>query len=196
MLKSDDPNARHICKECGESLPHSEFFANSENGHLYPRCKKCHYKFERERRCAKKAGRRLNKRGKPISESKSQAKVQSKEVGPYKTKALTPGKRSYMAEVQKSANEMITNIRDAAFNMAKTISETYDIDTLQPREAYQVAISLKSLNEVVLTNNLFLKNNIDLSTLTDEELIQLAESMKMKVDESKSKAEAIEVEST
>jgi phenylalanine-4-hydroxylase len=117
-------------------------------------------------------------------------------VGPYKTKALTPGKRSYMAEVQKSANEMITNIRDAAFNMAKTISETYDIDTLQPREAYQVAISLKSLNEVVLTNNLFLKNNIDLSTLTDEELIQLAESMKMKVDESKSKAEAIEVEST
>jgi hypothetical protein len=99
-----------------------------------------------------------------------------------------------MSQVNRNATEMISDIRDAAFNMAEALAKTHNIEELSPKDAYQIAISLKSLNDIVLTNNLFLKNNIDLSTLTDEELIQLADAMKTKGEDLKAKGEAIEVE--
>lgn len=161
------------CEECGETKTLDKFYI--VNGTLTPRCRPCHYKWAKERQRARKAGRRLNKKGKPVG-AHPDDKVQSTALVGKKGK-MTPAKRSYVSGITKSATEMIGSIRDSAYEMAEQIAKTHQVDKLSTKEAWQVASSLKTLNDIVLTNSIFLKSTVDLSSLTEEELAQLAEAM-------------------
>jgi hypothetical protein len=101
-----------------------------------------------------------------------------------------------VSTVVKNATEMIASVRDVAFEMTDKLSKAHDVNTLSIKEAYQLAVSIKQLNDIILTNSLFLKNNIDLTSLSDDELLQLASAMTAKATESKAatEAEIIEVE--
>ena len=91
---------------------------------------------------------------------------------------------------------MVADIREAAFNMVESLAKTHDVEKLSIKDAYSLAVSLKQLNDIVLTNSLFLKNNIDLSSLSDDELLALADAMTVKATESKATqdAEVVDVE--
>jgi hypothetical protein len=180
MLKVNITEDTWKCKACEKDLPLDQFYVFT-NGHIYPRCKACTAMFHKERKAANKAGRLLDKSGKPKEVTK-------------RSKAVTKAHAGYMAEVTKSATTMVTNLRDAAFNMAEVLSKVHDVEKLEIKNAYQLSIALKTLNEIVLTNSCFLKSNIDLSGLSDTELLQLAEAMTAKTENNKAKDEAVDVE--
>lgn len=169
------------CNRCGVLKPLTEFYLTPK-GKAYSRCKVCQQKIIRAREKARAAGGKQDKHG--------------KEIGNTQTLPTTPGHKSYVSTVIKNATEMVSDIRDAAFNMADQLAKTHDVAKLTIKDAYSLAVSLKQLNDIILTNSLFLKNNIDLSSLSDDELLALADAMTVKAKESKAThdAEVVDVE--
>jgi hypothetical protein len=172
------------CTRCGVLKPFKDFYTTPE-GVPYKRCKVCQTKMIREREKARKAGGKKDKHGKEIGNVPNEQNLPS-----------NPAQASYVSTVVKNATEMIASVRDVAFEMTDKLSKAHDVNTLSIKEAYQLAVSIKQLNDIILTNSLFLKNNIDLTSLSDDELLQLASAMTAKATESKAatEAEIIEVE--
>jgi hypothetical protein len=79
--------------------------------------------------------------------------------------------------VFKDATETITNIRDSIGEMAQTLLQRCDYVRMTPQDLKMYVGALETANKILITNTLFLKQHVDASTMSDQELADLAHAM-------------------